>query len=93
MTLAEKTADDVPKGLLTDGSRTYQVAGTRNLAGTSMPLMETAGFLIRDGNRLVAAVDLINAGSVFLDRQLPAEARDPLAAAAAALLFYRDISR
>jgi hypothetical protein len=34
MTLAEKTADDVPKGLLTDGSRTYQVAGTRNLAGT-----------------------------------------------------------
>jgi hypothetical protein len=93
LTLAEKTADDVPRGVLTDGTRTYQIAGSRNLAGSSIPLMETAGFLLRDGNRLVAAVDLINAGSVFLDRHLPAETRDPLAAAAAALLLYRDIAR
>ena len=59
-----------------------------------MPLMENAGFLIYDGARLIAAVDLVNAGAVHFDQALPAVIqREPLAAAAAALLLYRDISR
>lgn len=91
--LAEERGGVVLKGLLGDGTATYRVEGTRQLAGSSMPLMENAGFLIYAGTQLVAAVDLLNAGSVHFARGLTAGQREPLAAAAAALLLYRDISQ
>ena len=92
LALAEERAGVVLQGSLSDGSATYRVEGSRQLAGTPMPLMENAGFLVYAGTRLVAAVDLLNAGSVHFDRALTAAQREPLAAAAAALLLYRDIS-
>ena len=91
--LAEDRDGILLRGALTDGPTTYRVEGSRQLAGTSMPLMENAGFLIHDGPRLVAAVDLLNAGSVHFDPSLSPAQREPLAAAAAALLLYRDISQ
>ena len=93
LALAEEKNNVVLQGTLTDGQAAWRVEGTRSLAGTSIPLMENAGFLLYEGPRLVAAVDLINAGSVLFDRDLPPAAREPLAAAAAALLLYRDISK
>lgn len=92
LVLAEGTRDSTFKGQLSDGTTTYRVEGTHALEGSPIPLMDTAGYLIYDGTRLLAAIDLINAGSVHLDTRLPAARRDPLAAAAAALLLYRDIS-
>ena len=94
LALAEERGGILLNGTLTDGQATYRIEGTRQLAGSSMPLMENAGFLIYDGPRLVAAVDLVNAGAVHFDKALPALIqREPLAAAAAALLLYRDISK
>ena len=94
LALAEERSGILLNGTLTDGQATYRIEGTRQLAGSSMPLMENAGFLIYDGPRLVAAVDLVNAGAVHFDKALPALIqREPLAAAAAALLLYRDISK
>lgn len=93
LALAEDRNGILLNGTLTDGKASYRVEGSRQLAGTSMPLMENAGFLIYDGPRLVAAIDLLNAGAVHLDHSLPAHQRPPLAAAAAALLLYRDISQ
>ena len=94
LALAEERGGILLNGTLTDGQAKYRIEGTRQLAGTSMPLMENAGFLIYDGNRLVAAVDLVNAGAVHFDKALPdLIQREPLAAAAAALLLYRDISQ
>lgn len=93
LALAEERGGILLNGALDDGTTDYRIEGTRQLAGTSMPLMENAGFLLYDGNRLVAAVDLLNAGSVHFDRDLPPARREPLAAAAAALLLYRDISQ
>jgi hypothetical protein len=90
--LAEEQQNVVRKGSLTDGRASYRIDGSRQLAGTTFPLMETAGFLLYDGTRLVAAVDLINAGSVMFSNDLSPSQRDPLAAAATALLLYRDIS-
>lgn len=92
LALAEERGGVLLNGTLTDGQTTYRIDGSRQLAGTSMPLMENAGFLIYDGPRLVAAVDLVNAGSVRFDQALAPAQREPLAAAAAALLLYRDIS-
>ena len=93
LALAEARGDVVLDGTLTDGAAAYRIEGSRQLAGTSMPLMENAGFLLYDGTRLVAAIDLVNAGSVRFDKDLSPAQREPLAAAAATLLLYRDISR
>jgi len=93
LALAEERDGILLAGTLTDGHATYRVEGTRQLAGSPMPLMENAGFLIYDGPRRVAAIDLVNAGAVHFDRNLAAIGREPLAAAAAALLLYRDISQ
>jgi len=54
--------------------------------------MENAGFLICDGPRLGAAVDLVNASAIHFDRNLSDFVRDPLSAAAA-IPLYRDISQ
>ena len=93
LVLSEGTGQTPLKGSLTSPDSSYHIEGSRQLAGTTIPLMENAGFLIRKGSRLVTAVDGLNAGSVFLARELAPEEREPLAAAAAALLLYRDISR
>ena len=93
LALAEERGGVLLNGALTDGQTTYRVEGSRQLDGSPMPLMENAGFLIYGGTRLVAAVDVVNAGSVRFDQALKPAQREPLAATAAALLLYRDISQ
>ncbi len=93
LVLSEGNGRSPLKGSFSRADSAYHIEGSRQLAGSTIPLMENAGFLVRKGPRLVAAVDGINAGSVFLDRELSPAEREPLAAAAAALLLYRDISR
>lgn len=92
LVMAEKTKELVMNGQLSNGRTTFRVEGSRDLAGTTMPLMDTAGYLFYKGGKLAGAVDVLNDGAVQLDRQLPATERDALAAAATALLLYRDIS-
>ena len=93
LVMEEKGADRrIMKGRFTDGRAVYDVESSRELAGSSIPLMETAGFIIYLGGAPVAAVDLLNEGSVRFDRRLAPVQRDALAAAATALLLYRDIS-
>jgi hypothetical protein len=57
-------------------------------AGSSLPSSEPFGFEILEGGRRVAAVETINRGRVWIDPDAPN--RDTLAAAAAALLLFRD---
>ena len=80
------------QGFFSGNGVSLRVESTRKLAGTSIPLSEPSGFLVFDGNRIVAAIDVVNAGSVYFDRSIDPSLRDPLAAASAALLLYRDIS-
>jgi len=91
--LAEGNRDSTLKGKFSDGNVSYRVEGSHKLAGSPMPLVDTSGYLIYQGRHLVAAVDVLNAGSVTFDPKLSAAKRDPLAAAAAALLLYQDISQ
>jgi len=91
--LAEGNRDTTLKGKFSDGKTTYRVEGSHKLAGSPMPLMEPSGYLIYKGKKLVAAVDVLNAGSVTFDSKLSASKRAPLATAAAALLLYQDISQ
>jgi len=92
LAMAEGRGDTVMHGELSDGHTVYRVEGTYRLAGTTMPLVDPAGFIIYTGRRAVAAVEVINQGTVYFDRELGVTDRDVLAAAATALLLYRDIA-
>lgn len=92
LAMAEGRGDAIMNGEFSDGETVYRVEGTYQLEGTPIGLSEPAGYIIYDGPRAVAAVEVINQGAVYLERGLAPDRRDALAAAAAALLLYRDIS-
>jgi len=92
LVLAEGSRDTTLKGQFSNGKTTYRIEGTHKLAGSPMPLVDTSGYLIYKGKRVVAAVDILNAGSVTFDSKLSVAKRGPLAAAAAGLLLYKDIA-
>ena len=90
--LAQRTGSDVMKGSLTDGKTVYSIEGTRRLAGTSIALMEASGYVILKSGLPVAAVEVLNEGSVRFADSLNESERDILAAASAGILLYMDIS-
>ncbi len=92
LAMAEGLGDTVMNGELSDGETVYRVEGTYQLAGSPMPLSSPSGFIVYDKHRAVAAVEVINEGAVYLDRDLPVAQRDVLAVAATAILLYKDIS-
>jgi len=92
LNVAEGDRDTALKGVFTDGATTYEVEGSHQLAGTTIPLMDPSGYIVSLGSRPVMAVDVLNAGSVHFAPDLAAAEREPLAAAAAALLLYKDLS-
>lgn len=83
--------DTAMNGRFSNGKTAYTIEGSHKLAGSSFPLMDPSGYLIYNGRKLVAAVDLLNAGSVYLDNDLPQSQRDALAAAATALLLHKEV--
>ena len=92
LAMSEGSRAMLMKGAYSGGRQKFSIEASRQLAGTHIPLMDNAGFIVYDGKTPVAAVELINAGTVRFARELPPDRRDALAAAAAALLLYRDIS-
>ena len=90
--LAQNTGEDVLKGSLTDGTTVYAIESTRRLAGTSIPLTDAAGYVITKNGLPIAAVEVLNEGSVRFANNLNTSERDMLAAASAAILLYKDIS-
>jgi hypothetical protein len=93
LAMAQGAGDHLLKGILTDGKAQYLVAGTHRLQGSSMPLPDTAGYLISKDGKPVAAVDLLNEGSVRLSRSLTSDEKDLLSAAAATLMLYQDVAK
>lgn len=92
MVLNQRSDEDLMTGYLCSEKETYEVAGTHKLAGTPMPLADAAGYVVAKNNVPVMAVDVINDGTVWLSQGLSGLERDGLAAAAAALLLFQDLS-
>ena len=90
--LSGNERDSAMNGRFSDGQTAYSIQGSHKLAGSSFPLMDPTGYLIYKGRDLVAAVDVLNAGSVYLSNDLSKNQRDAVATAATALLLYKDIS-
>ncbi len=80
------------KGILTDGEQKFAVESTHRFQGSPIPSSDPIGFLISVDGEVITAVEVINKGAVWMQPSLSGALRDALAAAAAALLLYDDIS-
>lgn len=94
LALAASGASNAPmQGLLEGPGLSVRVLGTDKLEGTSVPLSEPTGYVFSIAGVVsgpVGAVQVINNGVLWL----PDSPQQPvLAAAAAALLLYQDLSR
>ena len=91
MVMKQETQDLVMDGLLGDGATRISVKGTRELAGGAWPLTEATGYLFYRDQDLVGAVDVVNQGAVWIEKDLADDTRSAMAASASALLLYRDL--
>ncbi len=91
MVMKQETQDLVMDGLLGDGAIRISVKGTRKLAGSTWPLTEATGYLFYRDQDLVGAVDILNQGAVWIEKDLPDPMRSVLVAAASALLLHGDL--
>lgn len=78
------------RGTLEGDHLQVEVRGTNRLA-KGLPLGETSGYHLRSGDRVLGAVQVINAGTVWLSPHLTPPERGALAALAAALLALEDL--
>lgn len=74
-----------------DGT-TLAVAGQNALEGSPLPLDRPAGFVVRRDGTVLAAVDGLNAGAVYLGNGLPEDDRHLLGAASVALLMATQVA-
>jgi hypothetical protein len=66
------------------------VSSIHRAAGSVIGSPEPFGYEIRSGERVVGIVETVNRGRVWIDPELDRAEQDKLAAAAAALLLFRD---
>ena len=89
LTMKEDREEPLAGSLHTDDDA-FTVRGTTALEG-GLPSAETSGYHLTHGSRPVAAVEVVNKGSVALDPTLSPETRSLLSAAAAALLLLDEL--
>jgi hypothetical protein len=82
------TAMNEEKGEIEFGGMTWGVRSVRNFAGSSIPSGDPLGYEITRDGRVVAAVETINRGRVWMDPALSARDQSRIAAVATALLLY-----
>lgn len=78
------------EGRLEGDASTFTVLGTSNLEN-SLPGASTSGYYITAAGRPVAAVEVVNRGSVTLHPSLESETKALLSAASAALLLLEEL--
>lgn len=79
------------KGTLRHADAVFTVKGTDRLAGTRLPLGETSGYVIEWGSQVLAAVEVINRGAVWIAPDIRAGHREAVVAAVASLLLFESL--
>ena len=79
------------RGIVIDGATRIDISGTHRLDTTPLRMRTPTGYIFHIGGRPVGAVEVINAGSVWLDDSASPETRSALAATSAVLLLYQDL--
>lgn len=86
-------SSDALNGVLSDGTISIILQGTRKLAGTPFPLSTPSGYEFLINGNVVASVEVINKGGVWIVPSIEKRLHSPLAVTSAALLLYQDIGR
>lgn len=79
------------RGIMTGGATRIGISATHKLDFTPLQVSEPTGYIFHIRGRPVGAVEVINAGTVWLDDSVTPETRSALAATSAVLLLYQDI--
>lgn len=87
------TSGRILRGILTDGNSSLDVEGTREREGKKPSRDSHTGFEFRDGEQALGEVIRTRGEKVLFHSELEGDRKAPLAAAAAALLLYRDPSQ
>lgn len=87
----QSSVDGTLNGALSSAARGIRIRSTRELAGSSWPLIEASGYFFEWNGEMSGAVEVINDGQVWIRKGLEPELRHALAASAAALLLYRAV--
>lgn len=85
--------DTALRGIMMDGATRIDIAGTHELDSTPLQVSSPTGYIYRIGGRPVGAVEVINAGTVWLNNAVGPATRSALAATSAVLLMYQDIEQ
>ncbi len=80
-------------GSLIGGSRRWDIRPTRRLDGAAWDVLEDVGYFISEDGHLIAAVETINDGAVYVRPGLSNESRDLVATVAGVLLLDRKLIR
>jgi hypothetical protein len=76
---------------MTDGATRIGILATHKLDFTPLEVSTPTGYIFHIKGRPVGAVEVFNAGTVWLNNSVTPETRSALAATSAVLLLYQDI--
>ncbi len=79
------------QGIMTDGATRIGISPTHKLDFTPLEVSTPTGYIFHIQGRPVGAVEVFNAGTVWLNNSVTPETRSALAATSAVLLLYQDI--
>ena len=82
------TAMNREEGQIEFASSVWQIRSIHNYAGSSIPSGEPLGYEILSGGRVIATVETINRGRVWIDPSVNAMDQARIAGVATALLLY-----
>jgi hypothetical protein len=90
MELSEK-GENPMAGTLRRNDMVISVLGTNRLEGLKLPLGDTSGYVFSWGSQVLAAVEVVNKGAVWMAPDVKPEHRAPLIAAISSLLLFEDL--
>ncbi|MCJ8166107.1 hypothetical protein MKJ04_14765 [Pontibacter sp. E15-1] len=80
------------KGELSNRSTTYTIAPVYRFAGGGLPMSDVVGYEFKNGDAVVATVQVINNGKVWVSPKLAPDARMVLVSGMASLLLYEKLN-
>ncbi|MEE9543918.1 MAG: hypothetical protein V3V95_09080, partial [Thermodesulfobacteriota bacterium] len=83
----------VMEGVMTAGGNKIDISVIYKVEGSPFKLSDPTGYTFHIDGRPVGAVEVMNAGTVWLNNSVGPETRTALASASAVLLMYQDIKK
>ena len=93
LVMKQTSKELVMEGVMTVGGNKIDISVIYKIAGSPFKLSDPTGYVFHSGELPVGAVEVINAGTVWLNNSETPETRSALAAASSVLLMYQDVKK